>query len=173
MKKLTLVLMMALYTTLTFGSEGIVLDNYDLTEQQREVILRLQERGMDHETLHRFAQALERHNQAQDVYIPPHTPAELQAVVDWAAGGAFAAFASNAQIEFDGARYWEDCPNKALFNFGRATAREYLSQDVLTKAINVSTMLTHSYARDPENFPTFYREQIAKTPFAQYVDLED
>lgn len=107
--------------------------------------------------------------QEPQVYIPPHTDIELEEVVEWARGGAFAAFASYANMKFLADDYRADCPNMALFNFGRATGTEYLKRDVLKEALNMSHFLQVNFSRDKENFPQFFLEQARKFGFSKYL----
>lgn len=102
-------------------------------------------------------------------YIPPHTEQELDDTIEWARGGAFAAYASFANMKFLGEEYRADCPNVALFNFGRATGTEFLKRDILKEAINMSHFLQVNFARDKENFQQFFIEEARKYGFAKYL----
>lgn len=171
MRKLSLVLFAALFLVSAYAD--FPYEDYDLTEEQRDLIERLIQRGLDDELLHRLARNMEQQNNPPPpTYSPPHTWDELMAVVNWAEGGAFSSYASYAGVEFDGATYWNDCPNQALFNFGRATATQHLRVDVLSRAISRGEGLAHMLRRSPETFREDYIEQILKTPFAQYLIIK-
>lgn len=54
-------------------------------------------------------------------YAPDHTWEQLNAVIRWSAGDAFAIYAARAGFRFDYESYQDDVPHRALYNFGRAT----------------------------------------------------
>lgn len=73
------------FTSLAYGQ--IDLSPYELTQEQEELIRRLEARGLDPELLHRYAQAIVRERNRPPVYVPAHTLADLNAVILWAQGG--------------------------------------------------------------------------------------
>lgn len=143
---------------------------YTLTAKQIELIERLEKRGFSDAELSKLAQSFERSNTRPAVYVPKHTPADLEAVSAWAEGGAFASFAVDANIKFDRAAYFRDCPNWALFNFGRANATEHLGVDVLWKFTNTLVNLNSALVKRRASFRQEYLEYIRPTEFAKYVD---
>ena len=154
------IFLILLLTLTSIASAKIDFSQFELTEKQRGLLERLEKRGIKTDVLIRFAKSLERENREgpRQEYIPPPTPAQLEEVVHWAKGGAFAGAAARAGYRFDFEAYEEDCPNLALFNFGRATATQYLCQDVLSRALQVSTALRikrFSFSEKGESTPEF------------------
>jgi hypothetical protein len=161
-----------LLTILTaVGAMGALdLSEFDLTEKQKALIERLEKRGLKQDDLLKFAASLHRSNQPAVLpYIPVHTPAQLDAVTEWAVGGAFYSFAKDASVKFDRERFMADCPNAELFFFGKASATEFLKRDVLSLYLNGMYMLNLYLAKDPAGFKAFYLEQIEKMGFQKYL----
>ncbi len=114
----------------------------------------------------------------QESYVPPYTMEVLQEVQNWAMGGAFSVHAENVGVEFDRTTYMQDCPNLALFNFGRATATQCLEVDVLNSYASAVWVLDNYYrkslSQDPEervNFQEVYLEKAEEWGFSQYLIL--
>ena len=74
-------------------------------------------------------------------YVPPHDPEQLQDVVHWASVAAFARYAGAAGFRFDRKSYYQDTPNRALFNFGLATATNCLNVDVAMEYVSLENHL--------------------------------
>lgn len=144
---------------------------YDLTEAQLALLDRLEQRGFTDEQLINAAETFERSNQPQpETYIPPHTPEELDLVYQWAKGGAYLTFARDAGVEFDRDAFLADCPNVALFQFGKASGTEFLSRDVMLGYYNTAYMLNMLLVKSTkEEFQKKYMELISKTEFAKYI----
>ncbi len=172
MKKITATLIILL-SYLCLGA--VDFSQYDLIETQLEVMLKLEERGYSDEKLHHIANLFEKANRKPAEYIPPHTKEELQAVTDWATIAAFSAYAHFAGARFKAIEYNEDCPNRALFNFGRATGIEHLRVDVIGPALQLasSLQLTYIHDKDPEkqNFKESYYKQAARYGAMKYLEV--
>jgi len=167
MKKL--ILFFTLFLSLQL-SANINLDDYDLSDEHRALIQRLIDRGIEDHLILKLIENIQRGNQRPIVYIPEHTALELQQVVIWAEGGAFNAFARYADVEFDLQSYLEDCPNMAIFNFGRATATAHLSTDVLRLFNGRVHQLELMRARQtPQEFRESYLRLIKNTIHSQYI----
>lgn len=172
MKRMILALIM-LSSQTAFAQ--IDLSPYNLKPSQIEIIRRFEASGKyTDEFLHRFAMATHNQNLADErranTYIPPYTAAELEATIKWARGGAFAAYADYAGYRFLGEAYRADCPNVGLFRFGRATGTEFIPQDVMREAINMSYALQTHYAKDRENFASLFFEEAVKSGFDVYLE---
>lgn len=150
---------------------GVDYSSYELTESQLQLLDRLKERGFTEEQLRKAAETFEKSNRPQpEVYIPEHTWEELLLVTEWAKGGAYLGFAHDAGLEFDREAYLEDCPNVALFQFGKASGTEFLRSDVMTGYYNTAYMLGLLQAKlSKEEFRQRYLELIEQTPFAKYL----
>lgn len=142
---------------------------YDLNQKQVELIRKLEAKGTDPTVLKGFAEALQRDNQKKQMYIPPYTQEDLYGVTDWAVGAVFRIHAENAGYVFDYQAYMADCPNIAIFNFGRATGMTVLNHDVLAKFINVLYAMDLAHARDPENFVAYYKNALENSEFKKYL----
>lgn len=149
--------------------------SYDLNSNQVRLLEKMETSGKYTEeyilnlaqTMHDARVNPQRNTRSE--YIPPYTEQELEDTIEWARGGAFAAYASYAGMKFIGEDYRADCPNVALFNFGRATGTEFIKRDILKEAINMSHFLQVNFAKDKENFPQFFLEQARKYGFAKYL----
>lgn len=148
------------------------LSTYDLKPEQIELIRKMEAKGKyTEEFLHKLALAIHKtntQNQHQE-YIPPYTETELQETIEWARGGAFAAFANYAGMRFLGEEYRADCPNVALFRFGRATGTEFIKTDVLKEALNMSHYFQSNFSRDKESFPEIFKEAARQYGFMKYL----
>lgn len=144
-------------------------DAYELTDSQRALLLRLHKKGLSEQTLEDAARKMEAANRRPPVYVPAHTQQELEAVTDWAVGGAYRSFAKDAGVEFDYASYMADCPNLALFNFGRATGTAHLRHDVLIKFTSVVFALSRALARGQEGFRETYLSMARESGFGKYL----
>ena len=149
--------------------------SYELTEAQLALLERLEERGFSDVQLIQSAETFERSNQpASEPYIPPHTIEELRLVAQWAEGGAYLTFARDAGVEFDRDAFLADCPNVALFNFGKASGTEFLRGDVMLGYYNTAYMLNMILVKSSkEEFRKKYLELISKTEFAKYIISSD
>lgn len=156
----------------TISASSIDFDQFDLTEEQKEVLMRLEERGVEHSAIIRAARALERHNRGRDVYIPDHTWAEITELQHWATGEAFSDFATRAGVEFDRKRYLEDCPNWELFNFLRATGNEHIrNANVLVIYEQTFFALNYYWNNLPSlEFQEKYLEMIQRTQHIKYLE---
>lgn len=176
MKK-TLILSTIL-VSLTSANAAVDLGQYDLKPHQIRLLMKLEERGYSDEKIRTMAENFQDYNQNgpqdRDEYIPPHTWDELIAVQDWAAGASFSSFAKEAGVEFDNEAYREDCPNWALFNFGRATGTEFVKVDVLMKALKMSYALQQYYAKDASEekseFKKEYFRLLQASGFDKYIN---
>ena len=83
----------------------------------------------------------------EESYIPPHTSDDLEAVFEWAIGGAFSVYAKEARVGFDRATYVADNPYLALFNFSRATGTSCLSRDLLSGYISMAWAFQNIYRK--------------------------
>lgn len=154
----------------------IDLSTYTLKPSQVEIIRKFEASGKyTDEFLHRFARAAHNQNLADErranTYIPPYTAQELEDTIKWARGGAFAAFADYAGYRFLGEAYRADCPNVGLFRFGRATGTEFIPQDVMREAINMSYALQNHLARDRDNFAALFLAEAKKFGFDIYLEI--
>jgi hypothetical protein len=167
MKKLILFFILTLSLTL---QADINVDDYDLTESQRELVQRLIERGLEEHLILKLIENMQRGPVRPTVYIPEHTEEELRKIVIWAEGGAFNAFASYAGVEFQAERYMNDCPNWPIFNFGRATATAHISIDVL-RLFNgrIFQLENLRVTLSQEEFRESYLNLIKDTPHYQYL----
>lgn len=146
------------------------LSQYQLTQQQIDLLeLWTAEERFPEAFLHKTAQAFQNSNLRQAVYIPEHTVEDLVAVIAWAEGTAFAIFAQRAGYRFDSIAYENDCPHRALYNFGYATERAHLNQDVVRKYISTFTLLSHQYYLNSESFSEFFWTQALNSGFAKYL----
>jgi hypothetical protein len=128
------------------------------------------DRGIEDHLILKLIENMLRGDQRPSVYIPEHTALELRQVVIWAEGGAFNAFARYAGIDFDLQTYLNDCPNMAIFNFGRATATAHLSTDVLQLFNGRLHQLELLRARQtPDEFRESYLRLIKNTSHYQYI----
>ena len=156
---------------------AVDLSQYNLKPHQITLLKKLEAKGYSDEKIKNMAENFQNYNvngsRARDEYIPPHTWQELMDVTDWAAGASFSNFARYAEVEFDNEAYRNDCPNWALFNFGRATGTEYIKIDVFTKAMNLSYALQQYYSRDESkdkfNFKKEYFRLLKEYNFEQYL----
>lgn len=169
MKKLILIL--TLFLSLSVVAQ-INPDDYDLTPAQRDLVQRLIDRGLEEHLILKLIENMQRgHQPPPQVYIPPHTQDELLAVQRWAEGGAFKSFAQYAGVEFNFQKYMSDCPNMAIFNFGRATGTAHIRTDVLQRFNGRVYQLELLRARlNPEDFRKSYLELIKSTPHYKYVN---
>ncbi|TNE97620.1 MAG: hypothetical protein EP326_11170 [Deltaproteobacteria bacterium] len=172
------ILTLALLTSISAFS-AVDLDNYQLKPHQISLLKKLEAKGWSDDKIRDMAEKFEDYNlngpADRNEYIPPHTWQDLMNVTDWAAGASFSAFAKQAGVTFDNASYWEDCPNKALFNFGRATGTQYLRVDVLVKVSSLSYALQQYFARDTSSdkseFKKHYFRLLETYHFEQYVKI--
>lgn len=146
---------------------------FNLTEQQLNLLDRLEQRGFTEEQLLNAAATFERQNNRRPTYIPAHTRADLEAVSHWAQGGAFASFADFAGVEFSTDAYKADCPNWELFNFGRATGAEHLRFDILAQTYSLAGSLQMMYAHHPETFSEEYLKLARERGFLKYLKIAD
>ncbi len=142
------------------------------------LLLKLEAKGKDDAYLFKMAKGFHLYNttgssteEEEGEYIPPHTEEELRQVLQWAKGGGFSAFLSYTNLKFDYKAYQDDCPNWAIFNFGRATGTEFIKVDLLLGAINISSELQHYYAKDKENFEEVFIEIAEREGFSKYLSL--
>jgi len=148
---------------------------FELKPHQISLLKKLEAKGKDEAYLLKMAKGFHLYNttgssteEEETEYIPPHTDEELKEVQQWAKGGAFSAFLSYTKLSFDSKSYQADCPNWALFNFGRATGVEYLKRDVLKGAINMMSELQYHYAKDSENFQEKFLELAKREGLGAY-----
>ncbi|GAB4011521.1 MAG: hypothetical protein Fur0010_06130 [Bdellovibrio sp.] len=128
----------------------IDLTPYGLNENQIKVVRMFEERGKDEEFILKVIESFVKYNRRTQttVYVPAHTMDDLLQIQSWAAGGAFAAFVSYTDLKFDNDTYKADCPSWEIFNFGRATNREFFKVDVLQTAISAATALQVAFQQD-------------------------
>ncbi len=149
---------------------AVDLSVFQLTELQKKLILSWEEEDrFDEPTLLKFAKNFHDYNTRPPVYIPPHNPEELQQVIEWADGRAFAFFAKFTIYKFDSERYENDCPNLALFNFGLATATTYLKRDVFETSFHTLNLLAYLRNQSPEKFSQVYFELAKQKGFDSYL----
>ncbi|MFT6071063.1 MAG: hypothetical protein ACJAT2_002704 [Bacteriovoracaceae bacterium] len=153
----------------------IDLSPFELKPHQISLLLKLEAKGKDDAYLLKMAKGFHLYNttgsstvEEEGEYIPPHTADELEEVVHWAKGGGFSAFLSYTNLKMDYKAYQEDCPNWAIFNFGRATGTEFIKVDVLLGAINISSELQYLYAKDPLKFEVAFLKVANREGFDQY-----
>lgn len=147
---------------------GVDFSQYELTAEQLDLVQRLEKRGVADEILVKFINSLNA-EKAPSIFIPPHTAEDLEAVTVWAEGGAYRSFAKDAGIEFDFHAYMKDCPDLALFGFGRTTGIQYLRNDVLQIFSNTVFKLNAILLANPSRFREAYLQEIQGTQFAKYV----
>lgn len=146
------------------------MSQYELTEQQAQILQNWEAQGKySDEFILKAAQTFERYNLRPQVYVPEHTPEDLVAVIDWAAGAAFAIFAHYAGYQFDGDSYDQDCPHRALYNFGYATETLHLKTDVLQRYFRTFDYLAWKYRTSPQDFSQIYWERAQQDGFSQYL----
>lgn len=165
---ITFLITLLISTSQVMGS-AIDFDQFDLTPQQREVLLRLEQRGIDRDVLLQTAQAFENSNRPSNVYIPDHTQELLFDLSRWAQGEAFSAFAKRAGFEFDYRAYLDDCPSWEVFNFARATGTAYIQHDVLNQYANMYYALANAHTRSPETFSDVYQDFIKRARLEHYL----
>lgn len=168
-RRALIVTALAVAFTHAMTAVAIDLSAYDLTPKQRELILRLEARGISEKTLLDFAAALVREKHAVKAYIPDHTLNDLFALTNWAVGGAYFYFAKNAGVQFDRAAYLKDCPHPRLFAYARITGSSGLRLDVMTQYNNTEYMLSDAFQKDPDHFQETYLNFIVDTSFARYI----
>lgn len=160
---------------LQFNSASAALDtnwmaDFDLTEQQIQILESWVAQGkFGDDFILRSAQIFENYNNRPQVYIPEHTSQDIVAVTNWAAGSAYAAFAVKAGYNFDRETFEQDCPHRALYNFGYATERLYLKQDVLQKFFSTFNILAWLYRSTPDTFAQDYWERARSDGFEKYL----
>jgi hypothetical protein len=142
---------------------------FDLKPNQVELLEKLKARGFTDEQLQRAAEAMNRHNQRRPVYVPNHTAQDLILVADWAQGGAFASFAHFAGMKFLAEPYKAACPSWEIFNFGRATGKQYFHIDILDQAYRLASTLQIMLATDREGFRDRYLKIAKDKGFLQYL----
>lgn len=149
----------------------IDLSHYTLTETQINLLYRFEEKGYSDDKLEEFASKFHSYNirTSRDQYIPPHTPELLDRVTQWAKGGAIYSFVSYTSYTMDIEAYQADCPDWAVFNFGKATGAEYLKRDILHGVINTNAQLQFLYAKDKENFEAAFIEVAKSEGFFKYL----
>lgn len=175
MKKTLLIALV--FGMMTQAQAAVDLSQYNLKPHQITLLKKLEAKGYSDEKIRNMAENFQNYNlngpRDRDEYVPPHTWQELMDVTDWAAGASFSGFAQYAGVDFDNEAYRNDCPNWALFNFGRATGTEYIKIDVLAKAINLSYALQQYYSRDESedksNFKKEYFRLLKEYNFEQYL----
>ncbi len=168
MKILLLLFAFALVTST--GHAAIDLESYPLTEKQKKTGRLLIEHGASDELVLKYINACLNSKPAPSIYIPPHTQDELSAVQRWAGIGAFASFADSAGYEFDRKRYLDDCPNWAIFNFGRQTGMTYLKVDVTQSFIGITYGLQQSLSKNPGAFPEIFWKFAINTGADKYLN---
>ncbi len=114
----------------------------------------------------------------QESYVPEYTIDLLQEIDHWSMGGAFSSHARNAGVRFDSEAFIADCPDRAVFNFGRATATNCLEVDVLRGFASAIWVLDNYYRQsldensdNPVNFQEVYLEKAEEWGFLQYVEV--
>lgn len=172
--------LIALLALLIFKSAFAKVDfnQFELKPHQMRLLLKLEAKGKDDAYLFKMAKGFHLYNttgsstvEEEGEYIPPHTAEELIQVRHWAKGGGFSAFLSYTDLKFDYKAYQDDCPNWAIFNFGRATATEFIKVDLLLGAINISSELQYHYAKDPSNFEEVFIKIAEREGFTKYLNL--
>jgi hypothetical protein len=172
--------LIAILALLIFKSAFAKVDfnQFDLHPHQLGLLLKLEAKGKDDDYLFKIAKGFHLYNttgssseETQSEYIPPHTEEQLVAVKQWAKGGGFSAYLRYTNLEFDFKTYQDDCPNWAIFNFGRATGTEYIKLDLLMGAINITSELQYLYSKDPGNFEVAYLKVAKREGFLKYLSL--
>lgn len=153
------------------ASAMIDLSKYTLTETQINLLYRFEEKGYSDEKLEEFASKFHSYNlrTSRDQYIPPHTPKLLDEITHWAKGGAFYSFVGYTSYTMDIEAYQNDCPDWAVFNFGKATGTQYLKRDILLGVINVNAHLQYLYAKDKDSFEEKFIEVAKSEGFFKYL----
>lgn len=147
------------------------LENYTLSATQIRILTNWAEKGtFSDEKLIALAQKLHENNLKPKPYVPPHTFAELNEVMHWAQGGAFATFAQFAGFSFDNKDYNADCPNRVLFNFGMATGTTYLQLDVMMLTGQTFGSLQMMYSHHPDTFPEKFLQLATSRGFDIYLE---
>jgi hypothetical protein len=150
-------------------SWGFDASSLDLTPGQIQALETLKARGFTDEQLQKAAEAMQRHNKRPAVYVPEHTAQDLILVAYWAQGGAFASFADFAGMKFLAEPYKAACPNREIFNFGRATGKQYFHIDILDQAYRLASALQIMLATDREGFRDRYLKMAKEKGFLQYL----
>lgn len=163
------------------GAKAAVdLSIYELKDHQLRLLRKLEDRGLRTEDeIIQLAISFDQQNRGVDVqdepneYIPPHSRELLEEIKAWAAGGAFSAFAKYAGYQLDGESYRADCPDWAVFNFGRATGTQFLKVDILSSAISYSDVLQRKYANSPETFSREFKSlALDAGMFKYFTEIE-
>ncbi len=147
------------------------LDNYTLSATQIRILTNWAQKGtFSDEELIALAQKFHENNLKPKPYVPPYTFAELNEVMHWAQGGAFATFAQFAGFSFDNKAYNADCPNRVLFNFGMATGTTYFSIDVMMLTSQTFGSLQIMYSHNPATFPEKFLQLATARGFDIYLE---
>lgn len=165
-------LVMILFAQFTWAQ--IDLSSYDLKPNQIEILRSFEAKGKySDEWLHNFALAMHKNNKKEEtrsrMWLPTYTEDELWATIEWARGGAFAAYADFAGYKFLGESYRNDCPNVGLFRFGRASGTEHIPVDVMREATNQAHFLQVQFSRSKEDFPQVFWEEAVKYGMDKYL----
>ncbi len=172
-----IILIFFLLSLIYIGTAVAAMDysDFDLKPHQLSLLVKLEAKGKDEAYLLKMAKGFHLYNttgssteEQETEYIPPHTDADLLAVQQWAKGGAFSSFLSFTNLSFDSESYRADCPDWAVFNFGRATGMEYLKRDVLKGAINMMSELQYHYANNRDGFEQKFLELAKREGFESY-----
>ena len=146
------------------------ISHYELNEEQIKILRMMESKGKDEVFLKKFANAMSNRNKRKKEYVPPHTRAVLEAVADWAQGGAFAYYAEQAGYKFLFEKYDSDCPDKAVFGFGYATAKKYFVIDVIGKASKlISSMGIANGRLSEKEFAVKYWQRAVSLGFDKYL----
>jgi hypothetical protein len=145
----------------------------DLTEVQIASIKKMEARGVKESTLIAVAKASRKRNNRHREYIPPHTQEELIQVQFWAQGDALLPFAELLGYTFDKKTYKEDCPNWAIFGFGKATATQYIKIDVLSLHSKLQYALHIYFTQHPETFEGRFLKIAEELDMMKYLVKND
>jgi hypothetical protein len=162
---------------LSFAQATIGFSQFDLKPHQLRLLKKQESLGKGDAYLLSMARGFVLYNTTgnssehpEQEYIPPHSLEDLMAIQQWAKGAALFSFLEYTEFEFLGEVYRSDCPNWALFNFGRATGTIYLKLDVLQITISLTHELQQLYLNDPEIFNKKYKEIIVREGFRAYFN---
>lgn len=141
-----------------------------LTESQKNILAKFEERGMSDEKLLVVANSFHQSNtKTGPIERPSYSFHEMITVAQWARGGAISAFAEQAGYTFDQKGYMAECPNIALFNFGRATGTAYMPIDVLIYFNRDMYGLERTYGQERAKFIPLFLAMAKESKMEKYL----
>lgn len=162
--------------SISFAFAAVDLSSFELKPHQINLIRKLEVKGKSEAELLKMARGFHLYNTTgssqenpRTEYIPPHTFEELLQTKQWAKGAALFTFIKYTSYSFDGEKYRSDCPNWAIFNFGRATGTEFIKVDVLLGVTNLLSELQRVYSNSPDSFEEKFIQIAKREKLDQYI----